>query len=65
MDVASLIEKDDQRCIDCGACVSLCPMDALGFDPDHSVTLDPGKCSGVTCGLCIDACPRRALRLLG
>ncbi|MCW4050941.1 MAG: 4Fe-4S binding protein [Candidatus Bathyarchaeota archaeon] len=64
VDVASLIEKDDDLCIDCGACISLCPMDALGFTEDKSVTLDAKKCNGATCGLCVDACTRRALRLL-
>ena len=65
VDVRRLIEKDDDRCTDCGACVSLCPMDALSFGEDHSVLLEPERCNGVTCGLCVDACPRRAIRLLG
>ena len=63
VDVSSLIEKDEELCIECGACVSLCPSDALYHAPDHSIGLDPEKCSGVTCGLCLDACPRRALHL--
>ncbi len=65
VDVSDLIEKDDERCIHCGACVSLCPMDALHFEPDHSVALNAKKCNGRTCGLCIDACTRGALRLIG
>jgi Fe-S-cluster-containing hydrogenase component 2 len=65
VDVRRLIEKDDEGCTDCGACVSLCPMDALSFDDDHSVLLDEERCNGVTCGLCVDACPQRAIRLLG
>ena len=65
VDVRRLIEKDDDRCTDCGACVSLCPMDALSFGDDHSVLLDEERCNGITCGLCVDACPQRAIRLLG
>lgn len=65
VDVRRLIEKDDELCVDCGACVSICPMDALTFDEDRAVTLNEEKCNGVTCGLCVDACPQIALRLIG
>ena len=63
VDVSSLIEKNEKLCIECGACVSLCPSEALYQASDHSIGLDPEKCNGVTCGLCLDACPRRALHL--
>jgi NAD-dependent dihydropyrimidine dehydrogenase PreA subunit len=65
VDVSSLIEKDDTLCIDCGACISICPMDALEFKEDYSVILHAEKCNGITCGLCVDTCPRKALRLIG
>ncbi len=65
VDVRRLIEKDDDKCVDCGACVSICPMDALTFDDDHSVTLHEDRCNGVTCGLCVNTCPQRAIRLIG
>jgi ferredoxin len=65
VDVRRLIEKDDEKCIDCGGCVSICPMDALTFGDDHSVNLDEKRCNGITCGLCVDACPQGAIRLLG
>jgi len=65
VDVRRLIEKDDELCVDCGGCVSICPMDALMFDEERSVILHEEKCNGVTCGLCVDACPQRALRLIG
>lgn len=63
VDVSSLIERDEELCIDCGACVSLCPGEAFYHADDHSIGLESEKCSGVTCGLCLDACPRRALHL--
>ncbi len=64
VDVRRLIEKDDERCTDCGGCVSLCPMGALGFGEDRSVELLEERCNGITCGLCVDACPMRAIRLI-
>jgi NAD-dependent dihydropyrimidine dehydrogenase PreA subunit len=65
VDVRKLVEKDDDKCVDCGACVSLCPMDALTFGEGHAVILDEERCNGITCGLCVDACTMRAIRLLG
>jgi NAD-dependent dihydropyrimidine dehydrogenase PreA subunit len=65
VDVRKLVEKDDDKCIDCGACVSLCPTDALAFAEDYTVVLDEEKCNGITCGLCVDACTQRAIRLIG
>jgi len=53
------ITLDREKCIDCGACVSLCPTDALHFDEDRSVDFSKKRCIG--CLLCIDSCPRQAL----
>ena len=65
VDVRKLIEKDDEKCMDCGACVSLCPMDAISFGEDYSVIFDEERCNGITCSLCVDACTTRAIKLLG
>ena len=65
VDIRRLIEKDDERCTDCGGCVSICPMEALTFGEDHSVNLEEERCNGITCGLCVDACTQGAIRLLG
>jgi NAD-dependent dihydropyrimidine dehydrogenase PreA subunit len=65
VDVRKLVEKNDEKCIDCGACISLCPMDALTFDKDYSVILHEERCNGITCGLCVDACITNAIKLLG
>ena len=51
---------DDEKCIDCGACVSLCPTDALHLDANERLELLYEKCIG--CLLCLDACPRFALQ---
>jgi len=48
-----------EKCIDCGACVSLCPTDALHMDEKELFEYSLEKCIG--CLICIDACPRFAI----
>ncbi len=50
---------DDDKCIDCGACISLCPTDALNFDKEERLNFYFEKCIG--CLLCLDSCPRFAI----
>jgi len=52
-----IIEID--LCIDCGACVSLCPTDALHMDEKELLEYSLEKCIG--CLICIDSCPRFAI----
>ena len=65
VDVRNLIEVDDDKCTDCRACYSLCPVNAISYKEDCSVVFDGEKCLGTNCGLCADACPTRAIRLVG
>ena len=56
------ITIDLEKCIDCGACVSLCPTDALsmgGVEEKNQLEFIEDKCIG--CLLCIDSCPRHAI----
>ena len=50
---------DDERCIDCGACISLCPTDALFLDKKDRLKFYYEKC--ISCLLCLDSCPRFAI----
>ncbi len=50
---------DIEKCIDCGACISLCPTDALHMDERELLEYSLEKCIG--CLLCIDSCPRMAI----
>jgi L-aspartate semialdehyde sulfurtransferase ferredoxin len=50
---------DDERCTDCGACISLCPTDALHLDETGRLNFSYEICIG--CLLCLDSCPRHAI----
>jgi len=52
---------NESECVDCGACISICPRDVFSFDPDWKLSLDEKRC--VLCGKCVDACPSHALTL--
>jgi ferredoxin len=55
------ISLDESECVDCGACISICPREVFSFDPDWKLSLDEKKC--VLCGKCVEACPSSALSL--
>jgi len=61
--IPELIDVDSEKCFDCGACISLCPVHAIVFAEDFSVVFDKERCIGSTCGACVDACPARAIKL--
>jgi len=57
------VRKDEDKCTQCGVCVSICPVAALVLDKKSlKIVFDEEKC--VVCGLCIDACPATAMELL-
>jgi ferredoxin len=53
--------RDEEECVHCGACISICPTSTFRFD-DWKVIADAGKC--IQCCACVAACPHRALRLV-
>lgn len=58
--LADQIKKDDEICVDCGACTAVCRVEALYIDRETmKVMFDPEKC--VACGLCMKACPVKAI----
>jgi ferredoxin len=55
------VSLDESECVDCGACISICPREVFSFDKDWKLCLDEKRC--VLCGKCVDACPSHALIL--
>ncbi len=54
------ITRDEQKCVHCGACTSVCRVDALEIDRETmEVRFHPDLC--VACGLCKLACPVKAM----
>ncbi len=61
VEVIEAIQKDDEKCVHCGACTSICPTEALKFNGERKVVVEAEKC--VHCGACIRVCPTQALSL--
>ena len=54
------VKRDDGRCTHCGACVTICPVEALRIErPSMKVIFDIDRCIG--CELCVKTCPTRAM----
>jgi ferredoxin len=49
-------------CNGCGACVEVCPFDAVSLDGEDKSVLIYKKCMG--CGACVDKCPQGARSLV-
>ena len=53
--------RHEEKCMDCGACTSVCPSGALVMNQDTwKLEFNMEKC--VLCGHCVSACPARAIK---
>lgn len=60
--VKRVVQKDIDLCIDCGACVSLCPVKAISIGEDWTIEVDDLECIG--CKLCTYSCPTKAIKVV-
>lgn len=51
---------DEQNCVNCGDCVSMCQFAAI--DLDREPRIDEQTCMG--CGVCVNTCDYEALSLV-
>ncbi len=52
-------EVNKEICLGCGACVGVCPVEALKLGDDGKAESDADKC--IDCGACISTCPVQAI----
>jgi NAD-dependent dihydropyrimidine dehydrogenase PreA subunit len=55
------VTLNESECVDCGACISICPQEVFSFNADYKLQLVEERC--VLCGKCLEACPHNALTL--
>jgi len=56
------VTRNEERCTNCGACITICPTGAFKLEPKtRFVLFENEKC--IACGLCITACPPRAMEV--
>jgi len=56
------VPRNDERCTSCGACVAICPADALVVDPvTRRIEFINEKC--IACEVCVKACPVGAMEV--
>jgi len=53
--------RDDEKCVNCGACTSICPADVFEYEEDWSISTKEENC--VRCGVCVPGCPLCALSM--
>jgi len=53
-----MAHKISDSCVNCGACVADCPMEAISEKDGHH-QIDADKCSD--CGSCVGSCPTEAI----
>ena len=54
-----MITVDREVCINCGACVAVCPAAILGMGDEGPEAIK--KCGCIKCGHCVAVCPVAAL----
>ncbi len=64
--IESLIEDikwDEEKCVHCTECVTVCPTNAFVLDRKQmKITFDKDKC--IACGLCVSICPYKAMEII-
>ena len=52
---------DSDVCIGCGACIGVCPVEAIHMSDSQTAYVDAAEC--VACGGCTDTCPTGAIQI--
>jgi len=52
-------EVDSEKCVGCGECVDICPVDVYEIQNEKSVPVNAEECLG--CESCIEVCGQDAI----
>jgi len=52
-------EVDSEKCVGCGECVDICPVDVYEIQNEKSVPVNEEECLG--CESCIEVCGQDAI----
>ena len=52
---------DEAECVQCGACVSVCPVEVFKLNDDRTISIDLKQC--ILCRTCLTMCPQGALKV--
>lgn len=55
------ITIDEEKCIGCGECVDVCPVDVLELQDDKAVVVNEDEC--LECESCVETCEQGAITL--
>jgi NAD-dependent dihydropyrimidine dehydrogenase PreA subunit len=56
------IEVDQEKCIGCGECVEICPVDVYEMQDEKSVPVNAEECIG--CESCVEVCEQEAITVI-
>lgn len=56
------VSRDEEKCVHCGLCISVCPASAFEVDAEtREIIFHQEKC--IACGMCVDICPYKAMKI--
>ena len=53
------VEVDSEKCVGCGECVEICPVDVFDLQDEKSVPVNEEECLG--CESCVEVCEEEAI----
>jgi len=55
-----MVEVNKEKCIGCGVCVTVCPVEAITLsNNDENAVINHGLC--MECFTCVETCPQEAI----
>ncbi|MFH1775789.1 MAG: 4Fe-4S dicluster domain-containing protein [Chloroflexota bacterium] len=58
---SGIVTIDEERCMNCGTCILVCPLAAIKRDTQQGKMLKCDLCSGKDMPVCVAKCPNEAL----